>query len=153
MPVEDAKEAVQEAACQLIQAGFEVDANAEDMLHKLLEALGSRINGLAINRRRKKAAGAVGLTEDGAPAEPAEPLDAERQVVDNDLARRTLSQLLERTTDDQVASSVLILMSDGVDEPAEQAKALGCDVREIYKARRRLSGHFYAIGKLNEGQS
>jgi len=40
--------------------------------------------------------------------------------------------------------------SDGVEDPADQAKALGCDVLEVYNARRRLKVHVEAVKKMLE---
>lgn len=143
----DAEEIVQEAVRQFIEAGGVADtANP----NALLEALGSRINGIAINRRRKKADRSVALTADGSPAELAEPPDPSERIADEQLARKAVSTLLERLDGDDLATAVVMQTADGVEIPAEQANALGCDVREVYNARRRIKAQTEAVQKLME---
>lgn len=143
----DAEEMVQDAIKQFLASGGVADPSNPQAL---LQALGSRINGLAVNRRRKKAERAFTLTADGEPAEPDDPPDPEQRIVGDDVARRAVSALFERVGNDEVVFWIVTQMSEGVDEPADHAKALGLDVREVYNARRRLKTHVEAIKKLME---
>lgn len=143
----DAEQTVQEAIRLFLKAGGQVDpANPK----ALLDALGSNINGILVNRRRKKAERAVGLTDDGEAAELDDPPDAEQAVVDAVIARKAISTLLERVENDELATAVVMQTLDGVEDPAEQAMALGCAVREVYNARRRLKSHVEAVRQLME---
>jgi DNA-directed RNA polymerase specialized sigma24 family protein len=143
----DAEETVQDAIRLFLKAGGVADpANPKT----LLDALGSKVNGIAVNRRRKKAELAVSLTADGAPAELPDPPNPEDRIVDDHIARRAVSALLARLDGDELVTSVLMQMLDGVEDAADQAKALGRDIHEVYKARRRLKGHADAVEKLME---
>lgn len=143
----DAEEIVQEAIRQFIQSGGVPDPVDSKVL---LEALGSRVNGIVVNRRRKKVERAVRLTSDGSQAELDDPPDPSERIVGAQLANKAISALLERLSDDPIATAVVMQTADGVEDPAEQAKALGCDVREVYNARRRLKVQTEAIRKLME---
>ena len=46
---------------------------------------------------------------------------------------------------DATLDALLDVMLDGIDKPAEQARALEVPVHEIYKANRRLKRHFVAV--------
>lgn len=143
----DAEQVVQEAILLFLQAGGQADPNNPKAL---IDKLGSNINGIAVNRRRKKAELAVRLTAGGVDAELEDPPDAEQGIADDQLARKVISTLLERIGDDELATAVVMQMIDGVDNPADQARALGRDVREVYNARRRLKAHVEAIKELME---
>jgi hypothetical protein len=143
----DAEETVQEAIRLFLNSGGRADPANPKLL---IDALGSSINGIAVNRRRKKAALAVGLTADGEPAEPEDYLDAEQRIVDLAIARKAVSSLLDRVVDDDVATGIVMQTLDGVEDPAAQAKALGRSAHEVYNARRRLKAHVEAVKKLME---
>lgn len=143
----DAEEIVQEAVRQFLAAGGVVDASDPK---GLLQAIGSRINGIAVDMRRKKALRAVGLTADGRLPEVEEPEPFEERELRDDTARRAVELLLERVGDDELVRSVVMQMADGVDSPADQAKALGRDIREVYNARRRLVTHVGAVQESME---
>jgi hypothetical protein len=143
----DAEETVQDAVRLFLKAGGRADPNDPKAL---LAALGSNINGIAVNRRRKKAELAVQLTTDGVPAEFGNPPDAEQQIIDDEIARKAVSTLLDRMQGDEVATGILLKIIDGVEDAADQAKELGCAVREVYNARRRLKIHVEAVKQLME---
>ncbi len=151
MNAADAEETVQEAVRQFFEAGGVVDANNPKAL---LDALGSRVNGIAVNRRRKKADGAVRLTAEGSAKELDAPSDSmpssEARVVDGDLARRAISTLLERVDGDDLAQSIVLQEVEGVEDAADQARALARDVADVYKARKRLRTHVLAVKELME---
>lgn len=84
----DAEETVQDAIRLYIAAGGRADPTNPKAL---LDALGSNINGIAVNRRRKKAELAVSLTADGEPVERHDPPNPEQQFVDDDIARKAVS--------------------------------------------------------------
>jgi len=57
------------------------------------------------NRRRKKAELAVRLTANGFAAELDDPPDPEQRIVDDEMARKAISILLERVADDELATA------------------------------------------------
>lgn len=144
----DAEETVQGAIRLFLQAGGTADPAAPKAL---LEALGSNVNGIAVNRRRKKAELAVQLTTDGSAAELDEPHDLEQSIIDGQIARKAISTLLDRVEHDELATAIIVQTSDGVEDPAAQASALGRDIRDVYNARRRLKAHVEAVQKLMVG--
>jgi len=144
----DAEETVQEAIRLFLKAGGQADPADP---RALLLALGSKVNGIAVNRRRKKAELAVRLTDDGSEAEPDRPSSPEERIVDAQVARKAVSTLLDRVGDDQVVTDIIMQTSDGVEDPADQAKAIGCGIRDVYNGRRRLKTHVDAVRKLMEG--
>ena len=143
----DAEEMVQDAIRLFLKAGCAIDIHDEA---GFLQKLGSNVNGIAVNRRRKKALVSVNLTKDGSPTEPGEHFDAEQIIVSEDQAKKSVTALLERVQGDELVFAIVMQMVDGVDEAAAQAQTLGVNVTEIYKARRRLKAHADAIEKLME---
>jgi len=143
----DAEETVQEAIRIFLQAGGAADpADAQ----AFLLSLGSSINGIVANRLRKKADLAVQLTEDGSESEPDHPSDPEALIVGADAARKAVSLLLDRATDDSIVSDIIVYTTEGVEDPADQAKAIGCSILEVYNGRRRLKVHVDAVRKTME---
>lgn len=143
----EAEELVGEAFVQFLTAGGALDPADYG---GFLKAIGSRINGIAINRRRKKALHAVGLTDDGSPAEPQDPPDPEQSFLDREIARKAITTVLERVSGDDLVHSIILCMIDGIEDPAAQARALQIEVREVYNARRRLKSHIESIKNLME---
>ena len=143
----DAEEVVQEAVRQFLGSGGVVDAADT---RALLMAIGSRVNGIAVDMRRKKALRAVGLTHDGLPAEVTDPEGLDTRQFGDDVARKGIAALLERVADDELVHAIVLEIAGGVDEPAEQARVLGRNVRDIYNARRRLTTHVQAVTTLME---
>ncbi len=147
----DAEEMVQEAIRLFLSAGGVADpTNSRD----LFMAIGSGVNGVAVNMRRKKARRAVTLTEDGEALHkfPDATEGIEQRLLNDAQARQRLSALLERLQGDDIATAVLLLMADGVSDAASQAKALGLPVAEVYNARRRIASHAKALTKLVESE-
>ncbi len=143
----DAQETVQAAIRQFLQAGGIADpANPR----ALLEALGSRINGIAVNRRRNMVLKSVGLTLDGSLPEASGLEDPEQRISGADIARKAVSTLLNRVEEDSQVLAIVMQISDGVEEPAEQARILGLDIRDVYRARRRLKTHVDAVKQMME---
>lgn len=139
--VEEAKEVVQEAIKQFLDAGGTADGD----LRRLLEAVGSRINGVVINLHRKKVTKAVGVTEDGVVPEVGDEGQAVERVFSKDWASNAVGRLLERIGEDEVLTSMVMKMVEGIEAPSELAQALGVDVRVVYNARRRLAAHVAAV--------
>lgn len=144
---EEAEELVREAVVQFLTTGGALDPADYG---GFLKAIGSRINGIAINRRRKKVLHAVGLTDDGLPAEPQDPPDPEQSILGREIARKAITTLLEKVSGDDLVYSIILCMIDGIEDPAAQASALQVEVRELYNARRRLKSHVESIKKLME---
>ena len=143
----DAEEIVQEAVQQHLAAGGVADPGDRK---GLLQALGSRVNGIAVDRRRKKALRAVALTVGGDLPEVADPGALGDREQRNDLARKGIDALLERLAADELARAIVRQIAEGVDNPAQQAEALGRDIRDVYNARRRLVTHVAAVQLLME---
>jgi hypothetical protein len=148
MNAADAEETVQEAIRLFLTAGGQ--ANTTDP-QALLKALGSQINGIAVNLRRKKARLTVQLIKDGS-ADPIPDCSAtpERRAIDSQIAVRAVSTLLDRVAGDDLATAIVMEMSEENDIPAEQAKNISCDIAQVYNGRRRLKGHVDAVGRLME---
>jgi DNA-directed RNA polymerase specialized sigma24 family protein len=149
--VSDAEEIVQDAIRLFLRAGGVVDtANPR----ALFLAIGSGVNGIAVNMRRKKSSRMVALTDDGFLSDldqvPAAADGPEQRMIEDQLARRRTAAMLKRVQGDELALGILTLMAEGVSEPAEQAKALGHPVAEVYNARRRLKSHADTVAKLME---
>lgn len=148
MGPDDAEETVQAAIQQFLAAGGVADpARPRELLH----ALGSRVNGIAVNHRRKRANQAIALTKDGDEPDAEDETTGEARLVRDDHARRTLAALVEDVRGDTLLAAMLHHMIDGIDEPAELARALAVDVREVYNARRRLKMRVEAVTKRTEG--
>lgn len=143
----DAEEFVQEGIAQLIRSSANVDTGN---FETLLAAIGSRVNGIAVNARRKKAVRSVLLTRDGSFEDSDDDGAFEESLVDADVARRAVNALLERVAEDGLVFSIIGLMADEVYKPADQAKQLDCAVSEVYNARRRLNEHVDQVRKLME---
>ena len=106
----------------------------------LLEHLGSVVNGLVSNLRRKRARRTVPVSlEEGrlSPLVAAQP-GAEARVADAEELARVWAMLQESLRDDELGGRVLELIVEGCERPREQARALSIDVERIYQARRRL---------------
>ena len=131
----------------MIRTGRKIDL--EDF-RELLRAIGSRVNGIAVNRRRNKAVSAVLLTTDGSFDDGGDESEFEDSLVNDDLARRGVSAILERIEADELVFSIVSLMAEEVYEPAEQAKRLGRAIGDVYNARRRLADHARAVRKQME---
>lgn len=139
----DAEQITQEALAQLFSpekyAAWDPDGG-----QSLMENLGSRVNGLLSNlRKREKRRGIHEELDDeqvlgNAPS-------PEDRVLDVHEARQALDELLERVDGDEVCDDVLVQMAAGYDKPADVALRTGRAVQEIYKARRRLVPHIDAI--------
>src|SRR5262245_60704361 len=147
LPAADAEEVVQDAIRQFLEAGGIVDpGHPKD----LLTALGSRINGLAVNIRRKKALLFVRPTRDGVLPD-SESVGGEERVINDMVAQSGMKLLLERVEDDELLSSMVSKIAEGVEDPSELANVLGRDVHEVYNARRRLNARVAAVKMIMEG--
>ena len=137
----DAEEVAHEAIRQFIDVG----ATMGDEPGSVADALRSRVNGIAINRRRKKAHRAVCLSIDPMSLDMPDPHDPEDRVASVDWVRKAIGLLLRRVEGDEILSGMVEGMLNGVDTPAQLAQALGVDVRQVYNGRRRLEGHLQVV--------
>jgi hypothetical protein len=137
----DAEDLVQEGMKQFIAAGGTADGD----LGQLLKGVGSRINGVRNNNVRKKASTAVRLTADGTLPDGEVSRHAEDQIAEVEMSRKALGLLIERVQDDDLLFAVVAHISEGKEEPADLAVALGVDRKDVYNARRRLNGHVVAV--------
>ena len=106
----------------------------------LLEFLGSVVNGLISNLRKKRRRRGAHLPLEG-PGRPhlaCECAGAETRVSQADELTRIWALLQQELQGDPLAVQVLELTIEGCERPRHQAAALGVDVERIYQARRRL---------------
>lgn len=137
-----AEEMVQEAVAQLLRSNEPIPTSPKE----LMWALGSKINGLMRNLRRAKALNAVETTDDGHSPEGKDGRqDPEAAALTADVAKKATDLLLDRLKDDELAFLLVLQITEGVDEPKEQATALGRPIQDIYNARRRLRSHQAAV--------
>lgn len=139
--MQDAEDLVQEGMKQFIAAGGAADGDMD----QLLRGVGSRINGVRNNQVRKKASINVRLTADGDLPDGEISRHAEDTIAAVEMSRKALDLLLERVQEDDLLFSVVAHISEGKEEPAELAVALGVDRKDVYNARRRLNGHVVAV--------
>lgn len=143
-----AEEVVQEAVRLFVSSGRQPDPA---QLTALLRVLGSNVNGIVVNRRRKKSDLAVVLTADGNDPDGSHDLaNPESQALDRELCQRAISALLERVEGESIVTAVLWKTIEGIEDAADQAKALNLSSAEIYKARRRLKEHTDAVQEQME---
>lgn len=137
--MELAEDLAQEAVCRLYDPEYaDWDSEREPVL---LRFLGSTINGMVSNRRRKATRrGDVLLGSLPCDGEniPRFELSTEERLILRDEVACAVAELRERLAGDELALQVLKnSLLDG-DRPQEQAIALGVDVMKVYRARRRL---------------
>jgi hypothetical protein len=140
----DTEEFVQEGIRQFLEAG----GTASGGLAPLLDGVGSRINGIAVNRLRKKSYQAVRLTGSDEVLDPPDDADPEVRLEALALARKAVKLVLQRASGDGLVCEMVIQMTGGLDTPADIAQALGVDVQAVYQGRRRLAGHARAVALM-----
>lgn len=142
--VEDASLA-EDYASEAIRRHFDeayADWSGED---PLLHHLGSVVNGLVSNLRRKRARRPTHHELDERRAPEDARLGPEHRVETRELARIALAALRARLDGDDVAEGVVEQLLVGEDRPRAIARALELDVREVYNANRRLKKHYAAV--------
>lgn len=115
----------------------------------MILALGSLVNGLVNNHRRKLSTQRES-THDLSEASMTRRLRDERESPEEQVTRRqyterVLDALRVRVAEDPLGAAIVEGCLRGVDEPAAQAAELGVSVREIYNANRRLKKHYAAV--------
>lgn len=135
---EDAEEVVQGAIAQLYEA--EVDVGSD--LKGVLDATGSRINGIMSNRRTKKIDRIINPTSDGTLPDRHDGRDPEARIAGRQWASHAITLLLERVQGDETLEGVVM---NGDAKPKDVAAELGVEVAAVYNARRRLKAHVAAV--------
>jgi DNA-directed RNA polymerase specialized sigma24 family protein len=140
--LDEAKDLAQQAIARAIDpdgSPWDPDAQPNLVLH-----VGSLMNSAASNQRRARVRHPT-TTYDPALHDGADPAtDPEERVAQaEDVARleRLLDRLLVQLAGDAVALGKIQLMRAGVDDAEEQARALRCDVKDIYRANERIRYH------------
>lgn len=108
----------------------------------LLEFLGSIVNAIVANRRRRGSSSKAFLgwgTDDG------EPMTPEDIAIAREHAGRVVAKLVERTERAPVVARLLAVLLEGVEGIENEAERVGVSVAEIEKARRRLKAHVEVI--------
>jgi DNA-directed RNA polymerase specialized sigma24 family protein len=138
----DAEQITQEALAQLFDhEHYDWDPDGGVAL---IDDLGSRVNGLVSNLRRKDRRRGIHVELEDDVAGGGSP-SPETRAADGEEARQAVADLLSRVDGDNVCEDVVLHMADGLDRPADVAAKTGRDVREIYNARRRLLPHIAAV--------
>lgn len=135
--LKDAEDLALEAIAQYLDP-----RNSPDRSKSLRDVLGSIVNGLVKNLRRKEArwAGPPGDPDDVLEHVAAKTLTPEEAVGFKEKVKRKMDALLDRVATVPEAEQILLLEIEGVDEPSEQAQKLKVDIRDVYRARRKLAG-------------
>jgi DNA-directed RNA polymerase specialized sigma24 family protein len=138
---EDAEQIAQEAIRRFFDPAY--SRYAPEAHGDVLRFLGSVVNGIVVNQRRRRherpaSTFALDALIDSAPSPEDRAADAEH-------ARAIVAVLMNRTQDDRIARRVLEIMSQGISKPAEQAAELAVPIAEVYLARRRLKSHLAAV--------
>lgn len=144
LAVEDAKQVAQEALRRYFDPQY---ANWEPTKYPtLLLFLGSTMNGIASDIRQRKGYLGERPTRDGVLPDIVTPAASpEDRVVAANFARVAVGKLLERASADELVQNIVLKMVEGIDTAAEQAVALGVNVKEIYNARERLKIHVASV--------
>lgn len=144
---EDAEQVAQEAIGRVFDPAYApYDA---DLHGDLLRFLGSVVNGMISNLRKRRSYTPLSMQAVSAVVETAP--SPEDHAIAREQAREVVDVLVERTADDPIAHRILTLIEEGVITPIEQAARLGVPIAEIYKAKRRLKTHCAAIRKASGG--
>jgi DNA-directed RNA polymerase specialized sigma24 family protein len=116
--------------------------------------VGSFMNGVMVNRRRAEARyrSTPFDPKDHDRVDPA-PNPEQRLLNAEELAEfeRRLERLRERLADDAIALGMLELFGEGVSAAAELAARLahlGCEVKDVYRARERIAYHAKQVAGL-----
>ncbi len=146
--VASAKELAQEGMARVIDPG----SSPWDRVKQpnLLLWVGSLMNTLAANKRRGDARHPTMTHEpDKDLRVDPEPTPEERTAHSGELAglQHWMDQLLVRLAGDDVALGKIELLYDGVEDAAEQAARLHCEVADIYRANERIAYHANLVKK------
>ena len=137
---EDAEQDAQEAIRRFFDPAYvRYDAERHGAV---LEFLGSIVNAIVANRRRRGSSPKAfldGRSDDG------EPMTPEDVAIAREHARRVVVKLVERTGRDAIVTKLLAVMMQEVQDIEEQAERVGVSLAAIEKARRRLHAHVEAI--------
>ena len=139
LPLEDAKQVSQEA----IRRFFDPDYLPYDLeVHgSVLRFLGSIVNGIVSNGRQRSSSAKwfLGFASDEQMESP------EEHAIARERFDLVVAKLIERTTRDPIARSLLAVMLEGVEGIDAEAERVGVSATEIENARRRLKAHVEAI--------
>lgn len=132
---------------------------AWDRQKPLVDHLGSVINGLARNWRRRAWRRREKLhpgRDDDPPLDAADPRGAAEDAILDEAAVREedalAARVMARVARDKIIPRMLELEQDGTHAAAEQAAIIGCTVKEIHRARERLAHHRDAVLREARGQ-
>jgi hypothetical protein len=134
---DDAQEVAQEAIRRYFDPKYA--AWDREKYPELLRFLGSTVNGIVSNMRKRAANRHELATDNLAESDWHDHSpSAEQRLLDAALGRKAVGMLLEAAKGNQLVEDVCLQMFCGIDTPAEQASALGVPVESVYEARRRL---------------
>jgi DNA-directed RNA polymerase specialized sigma24 family protein len=146
--LEEGEDLAAEALRQLYDPEFK---DWDPTKQSIEDFLGSTINGLVQNRRRRKAPqlleGAEDLEAVAGQSSAASPAEVVERKLDG---REAMNRLLESIKDDPLVTEIVMLQLDGVEDPKIQAERFGRPRKDIYNARRRLETHLEALRRVWE---
>ncbi len=132
-----AKEIAGDAIRQIIEAGWDRTKYPD-----FLDCLASRVNGIMVNKWRRKSTHAEVATEmaemdrmtsDDSSRSP------EQRFADQELASAACGRVLDLLNGNEAAVAVFMAMADGVDKAADIAADTGLPIAVVYRARERIS--------------
>lgn len=138
----DAEDLAHDAIAHVVEHVDAWDPNDKELALQL----GSALNGIASNRRRKRALvrEKLGASDDHAADSsraPADPRHGEGVYARRELAAKTMAKVEARLEGDELAVRVLRDLALGASHPKEQVAKFGKDMTEIVAARRRVEYH------------
>lgn len=143
----DAEDLAQAAVARLFdpsKKGWDPDVEPD-----LFRFLGSVVNGLLVDRRRKRR---EVLGSDG-DREEAPTQDAETELAERQWRARAQRAVRRRLEGDALGERLFDLMLEGCSAPADQTAATGHPIDDIRNARKRLRRHCDAAALEVEGDA
>lgn len=133
---EQVEDVVQEAIQHLLDPDYRSWVEPNPSTESLMRHLGSEVNGIVINQRRKNERRRTGQV---VPVEEALTLACDSPTAQMQLeAKAFIYELLDSLDGKDNACEVLYLIADGNIKAAAQIKALGWTTNRVYEARRKI---------------
>jgi DNA-directed RNA polymerase specialized sigma24 family protein len=149
-----ATDAAQEAVARMLEGrgSYRWDPTRKSLLNHLADV----VDTVVANERRRAATRREkpidrASDDDGKPHSDRHPdsrPNAEQQaasIEERQTELRLAAEVMTRVEKDPVIPGMLALEEEGIHDAAEQARRLGCTVKDIYRARERLAYHRDAV--------
>lgn len=102
------------------------------------DCLASRVNGIVLNRWRRKGTHAEVASELGGIATADSCRSPEEMFADREMAGAACSRVLDRLDGNEAAVAVFMAMAEAVDKPMDIAAEAGLPIGAVYRARERI---------------